>query len=89
MSLQAFDKWDIEFVGLINPLGKNTSGHYIITKTDYVTRWAEAKTVKDCTADTATCFIFEHILTRFGYTRISMNDGGTHFVNETIESLTK
>ena len=60
---------------------------YIITATDYVTRWAEAKVVKDCTADTAARFIFEHILTRFGCPNILMNDRGTKFVNETIEAF--
>ena len=48
MALQMFDKWAIEFVGWIYPLGKNTGARYIITSTDYVTKWAEAKYIKDC-----------------------------------------
>ena len=59
MALQAFEKWAIDFVGPINPPGKKTGARYIITATDYVTRWAEAQAVKDCTADTAAHFIFE------------------------------
>ena len=58
MALQAFEKWAIDFVGPINPLGKKTSVRYNITATDYVTRWDEAQAVKDCTTDTATHFIF-------------------------------
>lgn len=50
VTLQAFDKWDIYFVGPINPLGKVTGSRYIITTIDYLTRWDEAKPVKDCSA---------------------------------------
>ena len=84
MALQAFQKWVTDFVGPINPSGKKTCAGYIITATDYVTRWAEAQAVKDCTADTVAHFIFEHILTRFGCPKVFMSDRGTHFVNETI-----
>ena len=38
MALQAFEKWAIDFVGPINPLGKKTGARYIITATDYVKR---------------------------------------------------
>ena len=50
VTLQAFDKWAIDFVGPINPLGKRTRSRYIITTTDYLTRWDEAKLVKDSSA---------------------------------------
>jgi hypothetical protein len=33
MTLQAFEKWDIDFVGPINPPGKHTGARYIITAT--------------------------------------------------------
>lgn len=84
-----FDKWAIDFVGPINPSRKKTFTHYIITTIDYVTRWAEAKPVKYCTADTTAQFIFENILTRFWLSNILMSDRGTHFLNETIEALTE
>ena len=40
ITLQAFDKWKVYFVGLISPPGKRTSTRYIITVTDYLTKWA-------------------------------------------------
>lgn len=58
VTLQAFDKWAIDFVGPINPRGKRTRLRYIITATDYLTKWVEAKPVKDCRAATAAQFIF-------------------------------
>ena len=35
VTLQAFDKWAIDFVGPINPPGKCTGPRYIITATNY------------------------------------------------------
>lgn len=57
--------------------------------TDYLTRWAEAKSVKDCSLDTAAQFIFENIVTRFGCPRVLMSDQGSHFLNQTIRALTE
>jgi hypothetical protein len=34
-------------------------------------------------------FIFDDIITMFGFLNILMSDQGTHFINKTIESLTK
>ena len=82
--MQAFDKWAIDFVGPINPPGKQTGARYIITATDYLTRWVEATPVKDCNATIVAQFIFENILTRFGCPRILMSDQGKHFLNQTI-----
>ena len=63
VTLQLFDKWVVDFVGPINPLGKQVGARYIITATDYLTRWAESMPVVDCTAMTTTRFIFENIVT--------------------------
>ena len=40
LTLQAFDKWAIYFMGLINPLGKRIGERYIIIATKYLTKWA-------------------------------------------------
>ena len=65
-ALEAFEKWAINFLGPINPPVRHSHAQYIITTTDYLTCWAEAATIKDCTANTATPFIFENIITCFG-----------------------
>jgi len=85
--LQPFEKWAIDFVGTIKRQGK-MGARYIITATEYLTRWAEAQLVKDCMVTMATKFLFEHILTRFESLKILMSDHCTHFLNETISALT-
>lgn len=46
VTLQVFDKWAIDFVEPINPLGKRTGSRYIIIVTNYLTRWDETKPIK-------------------------------------------
>jgi transposase InsO family protein len=55
----------------------------------YLTKWAEARAFKDCSETTVACFIFDDIIARFGCPKILMSDQGTHFINKTIEALTK
>jgi len=62
---------------------------YIITTTKYLARWLEATPVRDYTTDTAARFIFENIISRFGYPKSLTSDQGTHFINEIVESLLK
>eukprot|EP00253_Pinus_taeda_P028954 PITA_28954 len=71
------------------PLGKKTNARYIITATEYLTRWAQAQPVKDCTIETSTKFLFDYVLTRFSCPNILMRNHGTHFLNETISALTE
>ena len=89
VTLQTFDKWAIDFVGPINPPTKRTRSRYIITATKYLTRWAETTLVKDCSAKTVAHFLFEQVITRFGFPRVLMSDQGTHFINNTINTMTE
>jgi len=89
LTLQAFEKCAIDFVGPINPPRKHTGSRYIITATEYLTRWVEAREIKDCIATTVVRFIFDDIITRFGCPKILMSDQETHFINKTVEALTE
>ena len=88
ITLQAFDKWVVDFVGPISPPGKRTSACYIITMTYYLTRGDEAALVKECTTMIVVNFLFENVVTIFGCPKILLSDQGTRFVNKMIVELT-
>jgi hypothetical protein len=73
----------------INPLTRSLGARYIITATEYLTRWEEEAPVKDCSADTTTHLIFEQVITRFICPMILMSDQGKHFINSTIYDMTE
>ena len=62
VTLHPFDKWEVDFVGPINPDGKRTGAWYIITMIDYLTRWEEVAPVVDSTTMKTTIFFFENII---------------------------
>ena len=89
VNLQDFEKWEIYFVGPIDPPGKKMGACYIITMTYYLTRWDEAALVKDCTTVTTALFLFYNVVIRFSCPNILISDQGTHFANHLIDKLTK
>ena len=76
-------------MGPINTPGKQNGAQYIITMTEYLTRWVESALVVDCTAATVARFLFENIVTWFGCPRILMSDQGSHFINRIVSALTE
>jgi hypothetical protein len=87
VTLQLFDKWEIDFVGPINPPTKRSGVRYIITTIEYLKRWEEAAPVKYCSAETTTHFLFDKVIIRFGCPRILTSDQGTHFIINTIKAM--
>jgi len=74
VTLQAFEKWEIDFLGPIQPQGENIGAKYIITTTKYLTRWVKTWPVKDCIGAIVEKFISEYVLTRFRCPNILMRD---------------
>jgi hypothetical protein len=89
VTLKVFDKWEVDFVGPINLPARRLGARYIIIATEYLTKWVEAVVVKDCSVGTVAHFLFEKVITRFVCPRILMSDKGNHFINSTIQEMTK
>jgi hypothetical protein len=89
VTLQIFDKCEIDFAGPINPPTKRSGERYIITMIEYLTIWEEETLVKYCSTETTTHFMFEKVIIIFGFPRILMSDQGTHFINNTIRDMTE
>ena len=76
-------------MGPFSPIGKRTYARYIITTTDYLTRWDEAAPIRDYIMVTASEFLFDNIVTRSECPKIFISDQGMHFFNQLIEGLTE
>jgi hypothetical protein len=87
VTLQYFDKWEIDFIGLINPPTRRSGARYIFIATEYLTRWEKEAPVTDYNMDTSTPFLFENVITRFGFPHILRSDQGTHFQNKMIATF--
>ena len=63
VTLEPFDKWDMEFFGPIDPPSKKKK--YIIVCTDYLTKRVETKAVKVETEEKVESFLRENVFYKF------------------------
>ncbi|KAL2641652.1 hypothetical protein R1flu_009239 [Riccia fluitans] len=87
LPLAPFEKWEIDFVGPIQPTTKKTRRRYILIAIDYATKWVEAEATKKDDTVTIAAFLHKNIITRFDCPLELVSDRGTHFLNNTIEAL--
>ena len=85
---EPFMKWGLDFVGPVKKT-RHTGKKYILVATDYATKWVEARALRTNSAQEAAQFLYEAILTRFGCPLHFVSDQGSHFLNGTIQVLTK
>ena len=78
IEVKPFAKWGLDFIG---PINLPSSGHhqYILTATDYYTRWIDAQSLKNCTTEIVMKFLEENIITRFGCPHAFVCDNGPAF----------
>ena len=82
-----FKIWAIIFIGPFPVLARRTGARYIITVVEYITKWAEEKPVETYSSEVDAKFIYENIITRFGFPLTLISDQGSHFINKTIATL--
>jgi hypothetical protein len=76
---QPFSQWGLDVVGPINP--KSSKGHmYILTATDYFTKWPEAVALKRVDSEELIKFLKDNILSRFGVPDKFITDNGSIFI---------
>ncbi|MCO5574823.1 hypothetical protein L7F22_028616 [Adiantum nelumboides] len=80
-----FEKWGIDAIG---PLPRTSTGkQYILTATDYMTRWAEAASVARITAADVSKFVLDYICSRFGTPLEILSDRGPGFRADLLDAL--
>ena len=84
---ETFDKWGMDFIGPIDlPSNKK---NYIIVCTNYLTKWAEVKALREANETAVVEFLNENIFTRFGVSREIVADQGTRFNSKMVQELMK
>jgi hypothetical protein len=61
--------------------------HHIIMVMDYFTKWVEAMPTIKSDGETATHFVFNQIIARFGISKEIVTDHGSHFQNKMMTEL--
>ena len=81
-----FQQWGLDFIGEINP---NCSGQHswILTSTNYFTKWIEAIPTRRATDVVIMGFLEENILARFGCPERIMTDNAATFKSKNILSF--
>ena len=76
---QPFSQWAVDVVRPINPM--YSKGHmYILTTTDYITKWPEAATLKKVDSQKIIKFLKDNIMSRFGVPDKFITYNGSIFI---------
>ena len=83
--IEPLEKWDVDFVGPINPTSLNKT--HILVYTDFVTKWVEAKAISLAIENVVVEFLFSEIFTRFGVTREIVIDNRQKFISNMVQDI--
>ena len=73
-----FQQWGLDFIGEIHP-ASSTQHKWILTTTDYFTKWIEAIPSRTTSDSVIIKFLENHILSRFGCPRKIITDNAAAF----------
>eukprot|EP00253_Pinus_taeda_P010665 PITA_10665 len=75
---QPFEQWGLDIIGEITP-NSSKQHKYILTATDYFTKWVEAIPLKTTNSEAIIEFIDQFIITRFGVPNALVFDNASYF----------
>ena len=78
MITEPFEQWGIDIIGEIKP-NSSLQHKYILTATNYFTRWVEAILLRKVNEDAVMDFLQNHIMTKFGVPISLVFDNYTYF----------
>ena len=84
--VKIFDVWGIDFM---RPFPASFGFEYILVAVDYMSKWVEAIATRTNDNKVITSFIQRNIISQFGFLRVIISNGGTHFMNKHFEALMK
>jgi ribonuclease HI/transposase InsO family protein len=73
-----FQQWGLDIIGPINP-PSSQQHKYIVTATDYFTRWSEAAALRTVNTSQVIAFLKSNIITRFGIPDCLVFDNASYF----------
>ena len=73
-----FQQWGLDFIRPINPPSSQVHS-YILTTTNYFSKWVEAKPTKKTSSEVVYEFLKEHILIKFGFAMNLIMDNVSYF----------
>ncbi|KAH9696772.1 hypothetical protein KPL71_023323 [Citrus sinensis] len=82
--VEIFDVWDIDFM---RPFPPSFGHQYILVGVDYVSKWVEAIPCRTNDHKVVIGFFKSNIVSRFGFPRAIISDGGAHFCNKAFKAL--
>ncbi|KAI5151321.1 hypothetical protein ENBRE01_2056 [Enteropsectra breve] len=75
-------------IDVVGPLHKTTHGNkYIVAATDHLTRWCEARAVKNKSSKEIAKFIWDEIFIRHGPPSYLLSDRGKEFLNGVVNQM--
>lgn len=80
IEVRPFTQRGLDFIGMINP-PSSARNRYILTATNYFTRWTKAIAYKQCTVEVVINFLEASVINRFGCPFALVCDNGSNFVS--------
>ena len=83
-----FSTWAFDIIGPLASTVENTQNKaFILTATEYYTKWAEAEAYVNIKATSVVKFIKKNIIARFGIPKAFITDNGPQFISQQMNEL--